>query len=44
MDETDVDSHFYHNHDISESQYRVLSDSKGSKKNFLQSSFSNFAT
>ena len=44
LDETDVDSYFYHNiFDISQSQHRIERVSRGSKKNHLQSSFSSFA-
>ena len=41
LDETDVNSYFYHNiFDISQSQYRIVRVSRGSKKNHLPSSCS----
>ena len=45
LDDTDVDSYFYHNiFDISQSQHRVVRVSRGSNKNHLQSSCSSFAS
>ena len=44
LDETDVDSYFYHNmFDISQSQHRLVRVSRGSTKDRLQSSCSIFA-
>ena len=44
LDETDVDSYFYHNiFEISQSQHRIVRVTRGSSKNLLQSSCSSFA-
>ena len=45
MDETDVDSYFYHNlFDIYQSQHRIVLVRKSSRKSLLQSNCSSFAS